>query len=135
MSPCESVLESPLMARTFTGPTSTEVDCNVGVDSKHFVSMENLRNYPVLVMSVARIISEPRLIHFELADQTQVNLTEDTWKAICLLDTKEPRTYGVKLLSDRPNGTEQNIEVKLVINRLHAADEYPDEIPTITVFS
>lgn len=134
MSRCESVLESPLMARSFTGSTSAEIDCNVGVDLKHFVSMENLRNYPVLVMSVTRIISEPRLIHFEVADQTQVNLNEDTWKAMCLLDTKEPKTYGVKLLSDRPNRTEQDIEVKLVITRLHT-EGYNDKIPAITVFS
>ena len=136
MSKCETALESPLRARTSTGPTIGETVCDIGsrVDLKHFVSMENLRNYPVDVLSVARIISDPPLIHFELADQTQVKLAVDSWKAICVLDTNETKLFGVKLLSNHADGTEQDIEVKLVINRWHGA-EYELEIPPITVFS
>ncbi len=70
MPPCERTLESAVEARTFTGPDETQVVCQIGarLDIKHFVWMQSLRSYPIYITSSSRIISDPRLIRFELSD-------------------------------------------------------------------
>jgi hypothetical protein len=137
MPQCERTFESPLEAQTSTGPTDSQAICEIGgrLDIKHFVSMKNLRNFPIDVTSFSQIQSEPRLISFALAHQVGVDLTEDRWSVISILDTDEAATFCVSLLSNLSNGTEQEIEVKLVVNRWHEGPQSGVTFPPITILS
>lgn len=137
MPQCEHNLETSIKTRTSTGPTEIQAICQVGtrVDINHYVWMKNLHIFPVDITAFSRITSEPRLIRFELANQTRLQLSEDRWSAICELDTHEEMTFFVSVLSNRSDGTEQDIEVKLAVNRWHDGPTYQLEFPTITVLS
>lgn len=138
MPQCERTLESSIQARTSTGPTESQAVCSIGTrtDIKHYVWMKNLHIFPIDITAFSRITSEQRVIRFALADQTFPQLSEDKWSAICELDTDEEMTFYVSLLSNRSDSTEQEIEVKLAVNRWHEGHTpYRLEFRPITVLS
>lgn len=137
MSQCERSLETFIKARTSTGPAETQTLCQIGsrLDIKHYLWMKNVHSIPVEITSFSQIISDQKLIRFERADQPEPQLSGDTWSAICTLDAGEETTFYVGLLSNRSDGTEQNVEVKLVIDRWHGGPKRHLTFPPITVSS
>ena len=97
--------------------------------------MKSLYNFPVDITSLSQITSDQRLIRFQLADQKGAQLSEDNWTVICVLDTDEEMTFYVGLSSDRSDGTEQQIEVMLVVNRWHGGPRHDLPFAPLTVSS
>ena len=131
MSDCECSFVPPIVARSFTGPTARQVVCDVNghTNIKHWVVVKNKLGYAAEIYVSARI-SEPRLVRFsdcpdfDLPSKGYVR--DDFWESSVDLDMDDEYVFGVLLLSDAQNGSQQRIDIRVATMRIR--DDSDDSV-------
>lgn len=106
----------PIEVRCFTGPTQTQVDCDVNSHPqfKHWVYVKNHRAYPLEIYVKATIAGD-RLVKFgdcpDFAFPDKNYVKDHAWECEVTLGKDEDELLVVFLSSDAKGGNPQQIDL------------------------